>query len=340
VVYLVFIIFSLISVFFALEQSVAIIQVRTIFLIWILMVALVNYIDTFYKLEKAIKYFVYSGFIASIYILYNSDFSRLTRFGGELGNVNSIGMIIGISMIFCFYFILERNKRFYIPIILINLTVIFLTGSRKSLLFIVAGIIILIMSKNHNSISGKLKAIIVSIVFFIVIFYLAYNIPIFYHILGKRLTNLVDFISGEGTNEGSINVRANMIELGWYWFKQRPITGYGINNFRILYGVVDRYTYSHNNAIELLVGTGIFGFLSYYLSQIIIIKDLLKTSNSYSKLLCYSFVAIISAYILMSVGLIYYYNKHISIIFALGSIIIRLSKKKAINNIERAKLND
>ncbi len=90
------------------------------------MISLVNYIDTFEKLRSFLLSFVYSGFITGVYILASSDFSQVTRYGSELGNVNSIGMIIGISSIFCFYFIIEEKKYLlYTPIMLINIFVVF-----------------------------------------------------------------------------------------------------------------------------------------------------------------------------------------------------------------------
>ncbi|MGR5929458.1 hypothetical protein ACT7C2_20765 [Bacillus pacificus] len=135
-IYFLFILVCFVSVFFAINQSIAVSKIKTIILIYFLMISLVNYIDTFEKLRSFLLSFVYSGFITGVYILASSDFSQVTRYGSELGNVNSIGMIIGISSIFCFYFIIEEKKYLlYTPIMLINIFVVFLTGSRKALLF-------------------------------------------------------------------------------------------------------------------------------------------------------------------------------------------------------------
>lgn len=329
IVYSLFIIFSLVSVFFSINSGIAIKKIQTLVSLGILMLSFINYIDSLDKLHKLMKYFVYSGFIASIYIILITDFTSITRFGSELGNVNAIGMILGISSVFCFYFILENKYYKFIPVLLIITIIIFLTGSRKSLLFLVFTLIILIFSKREKKLGNNIKILILSAVFILIILYAIYNVPIFYLIIGKRMENMMDFVFGEGTMEGSINTRFKMIQMGWEWFKERPLFGYGINNYRLLLGEeVGRVTYSHNNIIELLVGIGLFGTIIYYLAHIIVIKDLYKCSKALPKSLTYSFIAIILGYMFMSVGLVYYDNKHISIILSIASIVHRIGKKE------------
>lgn len=322
------------SVFYAIDQSVAITQVRTLILIFIVMLSLVNYIDSTEKLKAFMAYFIYAGCIASIYIFSANDFSQLTRFGSELGNVNAVGMIIGISATFCFYIMLHEKKFLYLlPFVIMTITIL-LTGSRKSLLFICMNIVIIIYLRNRHSLKGKLKFIIVSLIILIITSYLIFNIPIFYKIIGKRVENMLAFISGEGTRESSINMRAYMIQIGYEFFKDRPLTGYGINNYRILFSQVPggRETYAHNNVIELMVGTGIFGVIFYYLTHFVVLKDLFKSSKSKPyQTLCYTFIAIILSYTLLSVALIYYYGKHFSFLLAVASVIgriIKLEKEK------------
>lgn len=140
---------------------------------------------------------------------------------------------------------------------------------------------------------------------------------------------MANFVFGEGSTEGSMNTRFMMIQVGWNWFKEHPFIGYGIDNYRILLGQeIGTITYSHNNIIELLVGIGLFGTIIYYLTHIVVIKDLYKCSKVLPKSLTYSFIAIILGYTFMSVGLVYYDNKHISIILAVASIVYRVGKKE------------
>lgn len=326
-VYVLFIIICLISCLYAIDPIASINKVQTLVLNYILMFSLVNYINTFKKLEYFIKCFVYSGFIVSIYIIISGDFTVLERFGSNLGNVNEIGMIICVSTVFSLYKFLSTKKYWYILIILTNLTVIFLTGSRKALIFVVVSVLVLLVfQENSNKIKNKFKYFIISIVVIILVFYIVYNVPIFYEILGKRMIYMLNFISGEGASDASMTERFYMLLLGWNWFKASPLLGYGIDSYKFLYNSVagGRLTYSHNNLIELLIGTGVVGTTLFYLANIIVLKDLFKAAKIFAKTACFTFITIIAGYILLSVGMVYYSDKHISIILAVGSVIYNI----------------
>lgn len=326
-IYFLFIIICLVSCFYAIDPSSSIAKVQTLILTYVLMLSLVNYINTFKRLEYFMKCFVFSGFIVSIYILINGDFTVLERFGSDLGNVNEIGMVICISTVFSLYGFLKKKKYWYMAIILTNLIVIFLTGSRKALMFVVISIVILlIFQENSSKLKSKLMYFIISIVVVLLMFYVIFNVPIFYEILAKRMIYMLNFILGAGTSDASMTERFYMILLGWNWFKAKPLLGYGIDSYKFLYNTVGggRLTYSHNNIIELLIGTGIVGTTLFYLANIIVVKDLFKAAKTVSKTACFAFIAIITGYVFMSIGMVYYTDKHISIILAVGSVMYKL----------------
>ena len=322
--FLIFILICLCSTFFAISQNATIEKSKTLFLIFLVMITLVNYTDSYEKLKKFITYFIYSGLLTSIYILLTSDFSEVTRFGGELGNVNSIGLNIGLSSIFCFYIIISEKKYWYSTFFIVMIPCILLTGSRKALIFVIFNMILILYLQNRRSLKKILKFSIITILVLTFFYYMIFNIPFFYEIIGDRMENLLAFATGKGSNEGSINIRYNMTIIGLELFKSRPFTGYGIDNYRYLYAG----TYSHNNFIELMVGTGIVGVIFYYLTQIILIKDLSRISRYISeyKIICYIFIAIAISYIILSPSIVYYYDKHINFVFAIGSSIVGFSK--------------
>lgn len=327
--YLLFIIACMISVFYAINPIVSLTKVRTLALIFILMFSLVNYIDTFEKLNFIMKCLVFSGLITSIYILVNGDFTRFIRFGSQLGNANAIGMSIGTATIFALYYLLKNKNYWYVLIILTNLVVILLTGSRKALLFVLLLIVFVVIFQERGKWKNKIKYFLISTAIILVVVYVISNIPIFYEIIGTRMINMFDFFLGRGSTEGSLNIRSDMIQWGWKWFKERPLFGYGIDNYRFLYGSIGSGNdYSHNNIIELLVGTGIVGAALFYFANMIVIRELLKASKTISKKevysLCYCYIAIIAGYMFMSVGQVYYYDKDIGCLLAIGSVIYRL----------------
>lgn len=322
--FLLFILFCIISVFFAIEQGRSVPMIKTLILIYIVMISLVNYIDNLEKIEKTINYFVYSGVITSFYIFAISDFSQITRFGSELGNENAIGMIIGLSATFSFYCLLNKRKFIHIVFLLIMIPTLLLTGSRQALLFLFFNILIMMYLKYRGDIRKTILLIIVSVLLLITVSYIIFNVPFFYQIIGERTEQMVNFISGEGKIDDSVKLRAYMAKSGIEMFKNKPFTGYGINNFRILFNSVPggRDTYAHNNFIELLVGIGIIGAIIYYLIYFCLLANLLINAKQIAKRdLSYIFIAIIISYIIMSVSTVYYYNKHISFLLAIASTI-------------------
>lgn len=324
--HLAFIIITAFSILYSLNQETASTKVRTLILIFIVMLFLTNYIDTERKINKVIGYFIISGFIASIYILLTSDLSQSNRIGYVLGNVNEIGMIIGISATFCFYRMITEKKIRYSIVLFIMIVVILLTGSRKSLLFIISNIIIIYSLNNKDSLSQNIKTVVNLLLAGLVLYFLVFNVPLFYQIIGTRLENTFDFLLGSGTTEKSMNIRANMISFGMDMFKNRPLLGHGIDNYRRLMErlVSGIGTYAHNNYIELLVDVGIVGTVIYYLTHLITLKNLIKRNNN----LANPFIAIILSYLVIGITLVYYDNKHFSFLLAIGATIPELEPDK------------
>ena len=321
--HLLFIIVSLFSYFYAVKPHYVIGNVKTLVLIYIVIIAIVNFVDTPEKLNRVVKSFIVSGVISSIYILLISDLTHVTRFGSELGNVNDMGMIIGISSIFSLNEYIRSKKKVHILYSLPMLVVILLTGSRKAIIFVVTAILFIIYINNNNRLKGKIKFLILGTIILIATMYVVIKIPIFYEVIGKRLEGIFALITGKGKVDNSANTRLQMIEYGFKLFKTRPILGYGVNNYRVMYGItygVERY--AHNNFTELIVNIGINGAFIYYLSNYIVFRDLYKYQKKHKNCgLIYPFMAIIITYFLLGISLVYYDSKHYSIILALASVI-------------------
>lgn len=321
----IFIVICTFSYFTAIDPQLVLAKNTTLGLIFLLMLSLVNYVDSYEKLRKFILAFIYSGLIVSIDILINANFSELTRFGSNYGNVNAVGTGIAISAILCFYIILDEKKYHYLLFFAIMTITIFLTGSRKSIMFVVITIISTLYLRARGSYKDKIKFLFISMAVIGVLCYVLFKVPIFYEIIGKRMESMVSFVSGEGTVEGSINERALMIKFGFDVFKEKPLIGYGIDNYRILFGrAFGNWTYAHNNYIELMVDTGLIGLFAYYLTHIVVLKDLFcGVKKTKYNTLYYVFISIIICYVLLSVSFVYYDSKHFNILIVLASCIVR-----------------
>lgn len=207
-----------------------------------------------------------------------------TRIGESgSGNVNNIAMVLGIMSVPCLYQVIYRSKYVYLLPYSTTLIFMLLTGSKKSLIFIFLGLIILLVLKNGI----KLSRYILPLFFLIGMVFFILNNEYLYNIIGART---IDFVSSLGFNiEGaqysnSTELRLLMYKAASDAFLEHPIFGGGWFYFSYYSGL---NTYSHNNYFELLCNYGIFGFFIYYSMYIKIIIGLSKLlkSDNYAKLL-------------------------------------------------------
>lgn len=175
------------------------------------------------------------------------------RMGEEIANQNTYGMLFAnAGLCAAYYMVMQKKKRHLVSVLLFAFFALS-SGSKKATFLIIAGV--LAISAIRFGIKNIYKTVIAGAVILVAAWYML-QLPIFETIRGR----LESFMSGE------LNIsdtrRMEMVEYGLGLFKLRPIWGYGLNNFRVLY--VGR-TYSHNNYVELLVSGGLVGLILYYL---------------------------------------------------------------------------
>ena len=106
-----------------------------------------------------------------------------------------------------------------------------------------------------------------------VVFFLIMNVPFLYNEVGFRFEGIVT----NGEVEGSFRGRERMIALGWSLFRDNPLLGYGVNNFRAL---SPWNTYAHNNYVELLVDVGVIGTALFYFWAVVLLRRAIRTKYS------------------------------------------------------------
>lgn len=263
--------YSFISGLWAQNVNAVLDMSKTLFLIFVVNILLSFVIET----KKDIKNLLLANFLALIfylvYILLKIDFSQLgeDRLGvdllGPLWNANDVGMKLCAGFALALYFGFERKeialRLCFWAIGLLFAVISFYTGSRKAVLMLI-GIVALFMFCYSKH---KIVAIMITLVSAIVIYLAVMNIESLYNVLGKRLESLIANLFEDDASEGSFDTRAEMIKLGWNAFLERPIFGYGMSNFSVLWEQAAGWaTYSHNNFIEILVNGGLVGFILYY----------------------------------------------------------------------------
>jgi len=125
-----------------------------------------------------------------------------------------------------------------------------------------------------------------------------------------RIENIIHLVGGDNVQDGSIEDRVGMFETGIRLWSQKPLLGWGFDSFRYVSGYG---TYSHNNYIEILVNTGIIGFIIYhifYINNIIICikKYLINNIEDRKKQLMLSLIGMLLL-LLWSFGAVSYTSK-------------------------------
>lgn len=273
----------LISVTYALNRSFSIDIIKTLVVLFISLFLIDDQIKSKEELEKYIKLFLISLFIMMIYVTLNLDLNsfQLAQHGEAatgLWNGNDIGMKCALYIIFILYF-LSNNRKVIISLFLlislsIPLVLLYYTASRKAVLMVVLGISLFYYLKHPNK---KIRNLIVICLGLYIVYNLMMNNKQLYDAIGWRIEGAIGLLNKNGQADSSALLRAKYIDVGINAWKQAPVLGYGIDNFRLInLHATGHLTYSHNNFIELLVGVGGIGFLFYYSYYIKLLFDYLK----------------------------------------------------------------
>ncbi|GKX31760.1 hypothetical protein SH1V18_42400 [Vallitalea longa] len=282
-IYFLFLVVVCASGIYGIRNDVFVGNIITLICCLVLLIIIPLIINTQQRLDIFMICIILFGFIMSIYSISLTDFNRLmegTYYASnvllkKIGNRNAVAMLIGFSFNMSVYRLLYKKEYKNIFCLVVMFLAILLTGSRKGVIFCVIPISLnlFIIILNTKKIKKKIRYLIMFVFLFITTYYALFNIDFLYNNIGWRIDSIFkNIFFNEVSLEGSFNVRKTMIKLGLEYFKERPIFGHGIENFRYLYGWQSGHeTYSHNNYIELLVDNGLVGFLLYYLFYISII---------------------------------------------------------------------
>lgn len=292
-----------------------------------LMFSLNNYIDSREKFDEVIMALILAGIAMSIHILIVSpeNFISERRLYIEGYNANSIGLYLSFSTLAVVYFYDKRPNFVVLTPVFLFIPIIFLSGSKKAIFLLLFLITFYLFYKRKN-IAEKFKNLMIAIFFISLILYILFSVPWAYEILGTRIIDFIDSIySG---NLGQDAIRFDMIKIGIERFKQKPLIGYGLGNYRVFLNEAIGYsTYSHNNFIELLVSVGLIGFIIYYAIYIYIIRRLVI--NYYSEVdLAALLLAMMIGLLIIEIGLVSYYSTFYQLIISISFVGLKLVNSK------------
>lgn len=278
-----FLLISLLSLIYSINKSDSFNMLKTLVILVIIMIYVESELNNLYSIEKMIMLYVIGVGITLIYVLITQDLNQFQlaihgeAFTGRW-NGNEIGMNAAMALIMILYlFPKEKNlflKMYYCVIVAVSLYLVYWMGSRKTIVFLILGLCGVILLKKPKKLIRNLLLVCCLIT---VSWNLLMEVPSLYQNVGWRLEALTSSITGKGKADSSTLLREKYIKVGIESFKESPVIGYGVASFsEINEHKTNHHTYSHNNFIEIAVGLGVIGFISFYWIFVYLIIKYLK----------------------------------------------------------------
>lgn len=234
-------------------------------------------------------------------------------------NENQTGITAAYMYLFILYMCKKKNwKSFIYNIVAAALfVVVALSGSRTALMDVVAFTIAVLMFEKYDINLFRLIWKIIKIIIIVaVLLFVLMKVDIFYDTVGNRLETLFTYVTEGDTTDSSAVTRDFMKEAAIEIFKDNPVRGVGLNNFKY----VARFdTYSHSTYYELLACLGLVGFALYYLPIVsILIISFINWKNGKENAVIP--LALTAAFLVNDFGTVSYFstNGHIFLGLAAG----------------------
>lgn len=319
-----FTLFSLASVLWSEYPSVSItIMSRFVQIIAVVFCMAQNY-ATKDGFNRCMKLICWAGIFCAFYIFIKTPSSFWFR--GGLGrsatgaNVNVIGVIMTVCILFSIFYAYYQKKRIYYIFAFVELSLTVLTGSRKSILTILMAFILITMLKDFNyKIIFRVAAACALIV---LLLYLMMNVKPLYRVIGQRLESMMEYIQSD-SGDYSMYARNLFIQYAQQFFLEKPFIGAGVSTFiRKLGAEIGMYAYAHNNYYEILVGVGLIGFSIYYSFYVYLLAKLSKMvfrfGDDRAKILLVMLVSIM----ICEYGIVLYYSVYAIVFLCLAFVYV------------------
>lgn len=239
---------------------------------------------------------VKSGSILALVNAIRSDF--LTD---VLIQKNILAYIMAVITVICFFFSNVMKRKVYYYIMILPVLMLLATGSRRALISLILGIVILSILEGNGI--KKIKNLMLASIVIIIIRELL-DVA-FFSSMNQRLSTLIQGLVGNTGFSASDESRFSMIKLGLDMFFEKPLLGHGAGAFKETSGFGK---YSHNNYIELLVNFGMVGFCLYYYVIISKLKTALR-GIYFGKTIEKLFLTLLIVRLFSDFGNVSYYDK-------------------------------
>ena len=272
------------------------------------------YYSTFISTDKLVSAVKWGGYIVAIYtIMYYGSSSIIfatSRMQNDYSNVNTIGLYCAIACFIQVYEIIQKRKIDKAACLMIpSIIVIAATESRKAIIYLVIGVILLFVFKNagDKNVTKMILQAIISIALVIAIIYYLSSLTIFRGI-NQRMLSLYNLYIGRGSYDHSAWARNQMIIRGIQCWLDNIIGGIGISTTGTLIFDLGYNSYLHNNYVDLLAGGGIICFVCYYSMYVYLFYNFFKYRR-YDMSRAVFFLIWIILTLFMDYGMVSYYSK-------------------------------
>jgi O-antigen ligase len=314
-----FMLYSFVSLIWTNQSVSFVATLLQLFVVSLIMINMIVYQGN----VRSITYGFVAGLLAATYDLWKqlggfaiqNEWDRLSSYAGN-ANVYAIALFIGIILCMESMMLKTETSRhrtaaavskltYLLLVLLFTYEIFFLSGSRKGMIAVfLFGFMYFLKVLFKVKFLQKIAMVAVGAAAMTGLFFVMQKSVFF-----ERLNRAYEMLLGNNVVEGSLNERSHMISDGLLLWQQKPIFGWGTDQFRYLSGY---QTYSHNNFVELLGNNGLVGLVLYY-SMILILLfaglRLLVSGNDNQKHYGWLNLTVLFILIFWDFALVSYYSK-------------------------------
>ena len=264
----IFLIYGVIGCFFAFSKAYATTYVVTLGYVIIcdIVLALVIVGNQSY-IEDTLYYIVWGATLkAAMCYATNGFLCFLNSRATDNMSANTIGLYCAFAAIICWFVSRNYNRPTYKILFLLNALFMLLSASRKAILFMMVPLAFMEIVRSKNPLN-IIRNILFAVIGMGLVFIALLKVDFLYTLIGYRIEGMINGFLGAGEIDASTTTRLGLIADGLTWFKEKPIWGYGLSNFKALCAIYRSWGsvyYAHNNYVELLVDCGLVGTFIYY----------------------------------------------------------------------------
>lgn len=294
---------------YAIEKGITLLE---------LLLAFTLLYETYYKcdIKRLLTIVMWSGFLLSIYTISFVGIENLQdtidsgeRLENSFANVNVIGMICSTSILLCYFFWKINKNIVDVVMCLPCLLVVAGTGSRKALVMLIIGLLVLSFfnpSVRSYGVTRILKLLFSVLSLFLVVFLVAKS-GVFGGTM-DRMDGLVASLTGKGEEDSSSMIRSYFRMIGFRQFFETPLLGIGMGNACLLaFEYTRRDCYLHCNYAEVAANGGVVGLFLVYWIYVKLIRSELRVlrTDPYAVII----LLFIILNLILDYGKVSYYSK-------------------------------